>query len=701
MLFETRSSDGTCSTLKSFSLNNNCDSISTTPSNFNYWTLHLTTSSPYQFLSDLSLSHPRLFWIAASVIFVMLSTAFLFPRLRLQSNGNTADPCAVRGPSVSSWWFSSSGLQQHRHVWVPPFAGDSNCGVIGVCTACSKSVSSPSSLVCLVCGRRVHSNHQKAASSHMCKRTSGSNDHQWIPLFPKRDSLCSTCGENINTIGRKCAWCQQTCHSRCTPVPSCPLGPIHNIVIPPSLVSASLTFQKPPGKDLTPLLCFINPKSGTSTDAPVLLTCLYEMLNPCQVVDLSRADPAKILRALASGHRWWLEKCRVVICGGDGTVGWVLSLIEEVSSEFEARPPSVAIIPMGTGNDLARVLGWGGGWSWSAGGGEEVARILEGVVESEEVLLDRWVVEIEPLGLSEETMEEREREPPHIPSSKSSYSLSALDTNDQRKPEGTEVKRLLMSNYLSIGADAGIALDFHRARESKPHYFRSRLLNKVWYALFGGKHVVSQIVTAVARMMFGSAFRAIEAPASPSSRRPSSPSTTTTAITVPPPNFHNPLEDAVLRIFNHSADDSASDIDSDSETDVSSTLWSTASSSPHQEVPLAAYGGLIVLNIPSYGGGHQIHRVAETDEQRCRFDDAELEILGVANCLHVGASLVGITAPMFVGKATGLDGRQSMEIVVREENVAIQVDGEPWVQKGPCVVRVRFYGKARMLKRAE
>ncbi|KAI8802269.1 ATP-NAD kinase-like domain-containing protein [Cladochytrium replicatum] len=695
MLFETHSSDGTCSTLKSFSFTNDCDSNSTS-SHFNYLTLLFTTYSPYQFLSEASFSHPCLFWIGVSVIVVMLSTAFVFPLVRLQSNGNPVDPCAVRRPSVSAWWFSSSGLQQHRHVWVPPFAGDSSSGVIGVCTACSKSVSSPSSLVCLVCGRRVHSNHQNAGSSHMCKKTSGSNDHQWIPLFPKRDSLCSACGESINTIARKCAWCQQTCHSRCTPQPSCPLGLIPSIVIPPSLVSTSLTFPKPPEKDLTPLLCFINPKSGTSTDAPVLLTCLYEMLNPCQVVDLSRANPAKILSAFASGHRSWLEKCRVVICGGDGTVGWILSLIEEVCSEFEARPPPVAIIPMGTGNDLARVLGWGGGWSWSAGGGEEVVRILEEVVKSEEVVLDRWVVEIEPLRLGGNTMEEQERGPPHIPSSKSSHSLNALNTNEERNGKGTEVKRLLMSNYLSIGADAGIALDFHRARESKPHYFRSRFLNKVWYALFGGKHVVSQIVTAVARMMFGSNMRAIESPSSPSSPRPSSPS-----ATVPPPNFHNPLENAVLRIFDHNVDDSASEIDSsDSETDVSSTLWSTADSSPHQ-IPLAAYGGLIVLNIPSYGGGHQIHRVAETDEQPCRFDDAELEILGVSNCLHVGASLVGITAPIFVGKAMGEDGTQSMEIVVREENVAIQVDGEPWVQKGPCAVRVGFYGKARMLKRVE
>ncbi len=46
---------------------------------------------------------------------------------------------------------------------------------------------------------------------------------------------------------------------------------------------------------------------------------------------------------------------RVVVCGGDGSVGWVLS---RLADEGLARVP-VAVIPVGTGNDMSNVLGWG------------------------------------------------------------------------------------------------------------------------------------------------------------------------------------------------------------------------------------------------------------------------------------------------------------------------------------------------------
>lgn len=36
-----------------------------------------------------------------------------------------------------------------------------------------------------------------------------------------------------------------------------------------------------------------------------------------------------------------------------------------------------------------------------------------------------------------------------------------------------------MNNYLGVGCDAGVALNFHRQRESRPALFQSRFINKV------------------------------------------------------------------------------------------------------------------------------------------------------------------------------------------------------------------------------
>lgn len=87
-----------------------------------------------------------------------------------------------------------------------------------------------------------------------------------------------------------------------------------------------------------------------------------------------------------------IQDYKILVCGGDGTIGWVLQCLDNVGQDSECSSPPCAIVPLGTGNDLARVLRWGAGYT----GGEDPLNLLRDVIDAEEIRLDRWTVVFHP-----------------------------------------------------------------------------------------------------------------------------------------------------------------------------------------------------------------------------------------------------------------------------------------------------------------
>ena len=79
-----------------------------------------------------------------------------------------------------------------------------------------------------------------------------------------------------------------------------------------------------------------------------------------------------------------MKNLQILVCGGDGTVGWVLEKIDQLGLTSKRFP--VAVLPLGTGNDLSRELNWGKGHDDTP-----VDKILKRVVEDSVVVeMDRW-----------------------------------------------------------------------------------------------------------------------------------------------------------------------------------------------------------------------------------------------------------------------------------------------------------------------
>lgn len=392
-------------------------------------------------------------------------------------------------------WTENAG--NGDHLWMETSCSGELC-YLGEDACLLKTAKSAPRRKCAACKIVVHASciEQLEKINFKCKptfREGGSRclrdqnvlRHHWVHRR-RQEGKCKQCGKSFQQkffhskeiIAISCSWCKQAFHNKVTCFmlhqieEPCSLGAHAGVIVPPSWIikvrkpQSSLknsarrkkrtSFKRRASKKglddskwrpfilkplpsplMKPVLVFVNPKSGGNQGAKLLQMFMW-ILNPRQVFDLSQGGLREALELYRK-----VPNLRILACGGDGTVGWILSALDEL--QMNPQPP-VAVLPLGTGNDLARTLNWGGGYT-----DEPVSKVLCHVEDGSVVQLDRWNLLVEKTSAQPE--------------------------------EGTQKLPLnVFNNYFSLGFDAHVTLEFHESREANPEKFNSRFRNKMFYA---------------------------------------------------------------------------------------------------------------------------------------------------------------------------------------------------------------------------
>ncbi|XP_025079180.1 diacylglycerol kinase delta-like isoform X4 [Pomacea canaliculata] len=271
------------------------------------------------------------------------------------------------------------------------------------CNVCRDALSGVTShgLSCEVCKFKAHKRCAVRAPTN-CKWTALASigkdiiededgismPHQWmegnLPVSAKCVVCDKTCGSVLRLQDYRCLWCRALIHTGCRDQypRKCPLGQCRLSILPPTAISSIDSDgywegMRPPGT--SPLLVYVNTKSGDNQGVKFLRR-FKQLMNPAQVFDLMNGGPYPGLKLFQR-----FDSFRILICGGDGSIGWVLTEIDKLDLHRQCQ---VGVLPFGTGNDLARVLGWGAAFDDDT----QLPAVLEKLEHAQIKMLDRWSI---------------------------------------------------------------------------------------------------------------------------------------------------------------------------------------------------------------------------------------------------------------------------------------------------------------------